>query len=419
MESKIWKKLSKLSWVRKIMNDIQKTLKESWNKKIINMSAWNPLVLDELVDLWEKHTKLLIKNKEFWNVVWRYGSTKWYEKLLEEIPLFFKRHFSKDITQDNILVTPWSQSLYFYAINSFAWEMEDWTNKKIFLPQCPEYTWYTWMAMKEDIFVSRLQKIEKTWKHKFKYVLDTSTFPDKSEIWAIIISRPCNPTWNIISEEEMKKITDYVDGTDIPIFLDSAYAPPVPNLAFADMETKFTKNIVYCMSFSKAWLPWERVWIAVWDKKYLQVLEAFQANSCIMSSRFWQALIASALQNDELFNISNNLINPCYKNKFELINSKLDELMPDDISWYVHESKGWMFSYLWFENLPITDDELYEILKDKWVLFVPWNPFFTWIDKNIKHTKECLRLSITVEDEDIVEAIKILSYVIKEVYSIK
>lgn len=92
--------------------------------------------------------------------------------------------------------------------------------------------------------------------------------------------------------------------------------------------------------------------------------------------------------------------------------------MPDNVPWYVHESKWSMFSYIWFENLPITDEELYELIKKEWVLFVPANSFFNWLvnKKDIKHTRECIRISITVTDEEMQEAIEILSKVIKGVY---
>ena len=60
----------------------------------------------------------------------------------------------------------------------------------------------------------------------------------------------------------------------------------------------------------------------------------------------------------------------------------------------------------------------YELLKEKWVLFVPWNTFFNWINKDkYKHSRECLRISITVEDKEIKKAVKILSNVIKKVYN--
>jgi len=50
--------------------------------------------------------------------------------------------------------------------------------------------------------------------------------------------------------------------------------------------------------------------------------------------------------------------------------------MPDNIPYYVHETEGSMFTFIWFEDLPISDNELYEELKKEKVLFVPANSFF-------------------------------------------
>ncbi len=417
MVSKVWEKMSNLSGVRKIMNDIKHTLENaSW--EVINMSAWNPLVFKELEEFWTQHTKKLLESGNFWEVIWRYGSTKWYFPLLDAVKKFFKEEFHQDITEENVLVTTWSQSLFFYWVNAFGWRTRDWKLKKIFLPQSPDYTGYSGMWMEEDMFISVPPKPEKIWEHKFKYKLDLSEFPDKDDIWAVIFSRPCNPTWNVMTEEEVQKIYNFVEWTEIPIFIDSAYASPIPNLVYNNMITKFHKNAIYTMSFSKAWLPWERVWVAVWDSKYIKYLENFHANLSIMSSRFWQALITSALLDWSLKKISAELVQAKYRMKFKLMDKLLNKYMPEDISWYAHKVEWAMFSFIWFENLPITDDELYEKLKERWVLFVPWNAFFNWIDKDkIKHSRECMRISVTIEDEQMEKAVRILAEVIKEVYN--
>ncbi len=417
MISKIWKKMTKLSWVRKIMNDIILTLKEnSWN--IINMSAWNPLVFIEHEQLWKKHTKLLLSSDEFVNIIWRYWSSKWYNPLIQALKKYFKDEFSYIAENENILITTGSQSMFFYAINAFAWKTQDSNFKKVFLPQSPDYTGYNSMWLDENMFISIPPKPVKVAKHSYKYKLDITNFPDIKDVGIIILSRPCNPTWNVLTDEEMQQIYDYTEWTDIPIFIDSAYGTPIPNLVYTDMKTKFYKNTIYSMSFSKAWLPWERIWVAIWNSKIIKVLENFHANLSIMSSRFWQALVASALSNWDLKEISKNIIKQKYKAKFDLVNKYLEKYMPDNISWYKHKVEWAMFVFIWFENLLVTDDELYGLLKKRGVLFVPWNTFFNGIDKNkIKHSKECLRLSITVWDEEIKKAIKILSKVVSEVYN--
>ena len=243
MYSKIWKKQSAVSWIERLMQDIGIAMKQSW-WKMINMWAWNPLVFDELISMRRKYSEKIIASEEFWNIIWRYGAPKWYPQFIETMKKYFKDEFNQDVENENILITTWSQWSLFYGINIFAWEMPDGSRKKIFLPQSPDYVWYGSMALDDDMFISVPPKPEKTWKHKFKYKLDLSEFPNRDEVWAVIYSRPSNPTWNIMTEEEVQKIYDFVEWTDIPIFVDSAYASPIPNLVYWDMATKFHKNEV-------------------------------------------------------------------------------------------------------------------------------------------------------------------------------
>ncbi len=420
--SKIWEKLSKVTGVRKIMNDIQKTLAEAQGD-IINMSAWNPVILPELENFWKQQTQEFLESEEFWEVIGRYGSTKWYEPFLEAMVDFSNTHFFaadwKKWTKDNLLVTTWSQSFYFFAINAFAWTLENWIKKKVLLPQSPEYTWYGWMWLEEDIFFPVEPSYELNRESKrYHYTVNTKNFPeDKKEVWLIIISRPSNPTGNVISVEELQAIYSYVEGTDIPVLLDSAYAPPIPNLAYDKFEMLLHPNTIVCLSFSKAWLPWERVWIVLGAEKFLDPIEAFESNTCIMSSRFWQAILSSAIQSWELEHLSKSVINVYYKKKFEILQQWLSQYVQNDVPYFLHETKGAMFGFMYFENLPITDEELYQKLKKKWVLFVPGNSFFIWVDKkNYKHANQCMRISITVSDNEILKACKVLWEVLDELY---
>lgn len=406
------------------MNDIQKTLEESnWN--IINMSAGNPVVLPELETFWRQKTREVIDSEDFWEIVGRYGSTKWYWPLLEEAANFANRHYVREQWgiwgKENILVTWWSQSLYFFAVNAFAWKTSDWKKKRVLLPQSPDYTGYWWMWLEDDMFISSTPQYELDEKNKrFVYKIDTSSFPeDKSEVGVIILSRPCNPTGNIITAEELKSIYKYVDGTDIPVLLDSAYASPVPALVYEEeFEVPLHPNVVVCMSFSKAWLPWERVGVAFGDTKFLSTLEAFEANVCIMSSRLGQAIIANALKSGELETLSKEVIQPYYKAKSDILKISLNQFIDKRIPYFLHEVKWWMFGFIYFESLPITDEELYERLKERGVLFVPGNSFFVWINTHeYHHAKQCMRISITVSDNDIRDACKILWNILEEVYN--
>ena len=59
----------------------------------------------------------------------------------------------------------------------------------------------------------------------------------------------------------------------------------------------------------------------------------------------------------------------------------------------VHKPEGAFFLWLWFPNLPITSQQLYERLKQRNVLVVPGQHFFPGLAEPWSHTNECIRVS--------------------------
>ena len=74
------------------------------------------------------------------------------------------------------------------------------------------------------------------------------------------------------------------------------------------MTPIYNKNVLHCVSLSKAGLPGERVGIAIGDKRYIEALEPFESNAGIHSSRFGQALAFAAFRSGELQKLSNEVI---------------------------------------------------------------------------------------------------------------
>jgi valine--pyruvate aminotransferase len=81
-------------------------------------------------------------------------------------------------------------------------------------------------------------------------------------------------------------------------------------LNFTEMTPVFGDNILHCMSLSKAGLPGERIGIAIGDAKLIGVLEAFQANMSLHSSRYGQAIAARAIDSGALAEIATRVIRP-------------------------------------------------------------------------------------------------------------
>ena len=130
--------------------------------------------------------------------------------------------------------------------------------------------------------------------HRFKYRPDFSQLTISHEQTGFVLfSRPCNPTGNVLTDDEVNRIIQLAAA--VPVFIDSAYAPPFPALNFTEMTPVLAPNVVHCISLSKAGLPGERVGIAIGDAATIRVLEAFQTNLCIHSSRYGQAIAARAI----------------------------------------------------------------------------------------------------------------------------
>jgi valine--pyruvate aminotransferase len=79
---------------------------------------------------------------------------------------------------------------------------------------------------------------------------------------------------------------------DIPVLIDAAYSAPFSSLDYTNNLPApiLDANVIYCMSLSKAGLPRERIGIAIADEQVIQVLEGFQANVCIHSGWYGQAI---------------------------------------------------------------------------------------------------------------------------------
>lgn len=410
--------MSRLTGVRAIMKDIIDTLKAGAGQDFINLSAGNPVIIPEVEQLWRDCTNDLLNSPEYGEVVCRYGSSQGYEPLIEAIATDFNQRYGLNLTGENILITPGSQSLYFLAANAFGGYDHVGQLKSIILPLSPDYTGYGGVSLYPEAIRAFKPSLDiDQVNHRFKYRPDFSQLNIDENTGCVIFSRPCNPTGNVLSDEEAEKIADLAAVHDVPVFIDSAYAPPFPALNFTEMKPLFGGNVIHCLSLSKAGLPGERVGIAIGEPRFIGVLQAFLTNACIHSSRYGQAIAARAIQSGALANIAETVIRPYYQNKIQILEAALDRAMPKDVPWYLHRGEGAIFAWLWFDELPMTDWELYQELKAVGVIAVPGSPFFPGLREDWPHKQQCLRISLTATDSEIEMAMERLAKVVKKVYA--
>ena len=416
--SQFGSQMFQLTGVRAIMKDVIETLRNSAGRKYINLSAGNPMILPEVEQLWRNCTQELLDSDEYGEVVCRYGSSQGYAPLIEAVVNDFNARYGWELSDRHILITGGSQALYLYAANAFGGYTASGELRQVVLPLSPDYTGYGGVSLTPEALLAYQPTLEiDESKHRFKYRPDFERLQINERTGCVIFSRPCNPTGNVISDEEVKKIAKLAAKRDVPVLVDSAYAPPFPALNFTEMTPQFGENIIHCMSLSKAGLPGERIGIAIGDPEFIQILESFQTNACIHSSRYGQAIAARAISSGKLADLATGVIRPHYQRKIEVLENTLDAVMPD-IPWFLHQSEGAIFAWLWLDNLPMTDWEFYQELKEVGVIAVPGSTFFPGLQEDWRHKHQCLRISLTATEAEIAEAMQRLAEVARRVYQL-
>jgi valine--pyruvate aminotransferase len=417
--SQFGSQMSELTGVRAIMKDIIETLRNSKGREFINLSAGNPVILPEVEQLWRDCTYELLDSPEYGEVVCRYGSSQGYTPLIEAVIHDFNTRYGLNLSDRHILITGGSQALYLYAANAFGGYTAAGELRQVVLPLSPDYTGYGGVSLTPEALRAYKPTLEiEPEKHRFKYRPDFSQLQINERTGCVIFSRPCNPTGNVISDEEVNKIATLAAQSKVPVLIDSAYAPPFPALNYTEMTPQFGDNIIHCMSLSKAGLPGERIGIAIGDPQLIEILESFQTNACIHSSRYGQAIAAKAIASGKLADIAVNVIRPHYQSKLKVLETTLDAAMPSDIPWYLHQGEGAIFAWLWLQDLPMTDWEFYEELKQVGVIAVPGSTFFPGLTELWQHKHQCLRISLTASEAEIAEAMERLATVTKKVYQL-
>lgn len=415
--SQFGEQMSHLTGVRAIMKDIIATLRADQSRQLINLSAGNPVILPEIEALWRDCTQALLASPEYGQVVCRYGTSQGYEPLIEAVCEDFNQRYGLDLTHRHILITPGSQALYFFAANALAGYTRDQQMRSIVLPLSPDYTGYGGICLVPEAVRAYIPSLEvKEQEHRFKYRPDFNQLCIAADTGFVLFSRPCNPTGNVVSDGEVRQIVDLAAPHQVPVLIDSAYAPPFPALNFTEMTPIFDRHVVHCLSLSKAGLPGERLGIAIGDPALIEVLEAFQTNLCIHSSRYGQAIAARAIASGELARLSQQVIRPYYQDRFAVLASALDQAMPKTLPWYLHRGEGAIFAWLWFDQLPVSDGQFYQLLKQQGVIVVPGHPFFPGLRTDWPHSRQCLRLSLTATATELVTAVERLARLVEELY---
>ncbi len=92
-------------------------------------------------------------------------------------------------------------------------------------------------ALDEDLFISaRPNTIELLPEGQFKYHVDFEHLPMNDDVGLICVSRPTNPTGNVITDDELLQLDALAQRHEVPLLIDNAYGVPFPGIIFSDVR---------------------------------------------------------------------------------------------------------------------------------------------------------------------------------------
>jgi valine--pyruvate aminotransferase len=395
--SKFGQKLAVPSGIGQLMEDLGAALCR--RGEVCMLGGGNPAHVPEVEQCLRRSVAaLLADGRRFERVVGCYDPPQGHLEFIEAMAGLLRRRFGWPLGSRNIALTSGSQLAFFILFNLFAGEYEDGTRKRVLFPLIPEYIGYTDTGLTRDFFAAHKPQIEHLDGHTFKYRVDFDRLKIADDIGAICVSRPTNPTGNVLTNEELERLSALARARGIPLILDNAYGTPFPNIIFTDAEPVWDENIVVSMSLSKLGLPAVRTGIVIAREEIIEMVARVNAVICLAPGGMGPALVTDLVRSEEIIRVSRDVIRPFYE-------KKVQEVLPcihgclRGLDYHVHKPEGAFFVWLWFPNLPITNQQLYERLKQRNVFVIPGHHFFPGLVEPWSHVRECIRISYAQSPE--------------------
>ena len=412
--SKFGRKLGSDTGITQLMDDLGQAM--SLNRHTRMLGGGNPGQIPAIQALFRGRMQAIMDDGDaFERMVGNYGPPEGDPKFVEALAHLLEREFGWPVGPENIAVTNGSQSASFMLFNLFAGEGEQGEPGNVLLPLAPEYIGYGDQGLSNDFFSAARPAIQHLDDHVFKYRVDFDAIHVGNHTGAICVSRPTNPTGNVLTDDEITRLMALAEDHDVPLIIDNAYGTPFPNIIFTEATPFWNENIVVCMSLSKLGLPGIRTGIVIARQEIIKAVSSINAVLNLTTGGFGPALVLDLVESGEIIRISRDIIRPFYQEKAELAMALLlSEL--NGYGFHVHKPEGALFLWLWFEGLPVSSQELYERLKTRGVLVIPGHHFFPGLKDDWRHTRECIRVTYS-QDQAMVEAgLKIIAEEVKKAY---
>ncbi|MCE2539574.1 MAG: valine--pyruvate transaminase [Acidobacteria bacterium] len=385
---------------------------------IMNLGGGSPSLIPAAEATFRRHMESLLRREgAFERAIGLYGGPEGDRDFANALAALFRREVGWKVTARNIALTNGSQSAFLPLFNLLAGPMDDGRPaRRILLPLSPEYIGYADLGFTPGLFTARRSTIHELDDKLFKYGVDFDGLDAVEDIGAICVSRPTNPTGNVITDEEVERLGAIARARGVPLILDTAYGAPFPGIVFGESTPVWDEHTVVCMSLSKLGLPGFRTGIVIANEELIEALAAATAIYCLSPGRLGPALGTKLIENGALLPLARDVIRPHYAERAARAVERLRAGL-NDYPIRIHKPEGAFFLWLWMPGLPITNAALYERLKQRDVIVVSGHYFFPGReDDDWPHKRECIRISYADDWERTERGLDIIAEEVRRAY---
>jgi len=407
-------KFTQHSGITELMDDLNAGVQGG--DDILMLGGGNPASIPAIQDRLTGLMQQLLDEGNLINTLSNYDGPQGKNSFIDALAELFNDLYDWNLSGENIMLTNGSQNAFFYLFNLLGGNFSEGKKKKILFPLAPEYIGYADASVSEDAFVAVRPKINGLENGLFKYNVDFDALEVSDNIGAICVSRPTNPTGNVLTDEEIVHLDQLAQANNIPLIIDNAYGTPFPNIIFEEVTPFWNSNTILCLSLSKFGLPGARCGIVIANPDIIKAMSNLSGIMALSPGGIGPEIALPLVKTKEILKLSDEVIKPFYYQKSQ----KAIQLLQSQITspkFKIHKAEGALFLWLWFKDLPISSNELYKRLKAKGLLIVSGHYFFPGLDQEWQHTQECIRLNYAQDDDVVERGVAILAEEINALYS--
>jgi valine--pyruvate aminotransferase len=367
-----------------LMDDMGRALAGSEKKYMLG--GGNPAQIPAIESVWKRRIAELSETERgIEGMLGNYDTPQGQPAFADAVSGLLREEFGWDIGPEHVAVTNGSQTAFFLLLNMLTGP------GRVLFPLLPEYIGYADQAITDGAFVACKPRVGRVDDHTHKYHIDFEavedalrTAGDKGDdpITAICVSRPTNPSGNVLTDDEIHRLDAIARARGIPLIIDNAYGLPFPHIVFDEAvegsaQPIWNENIILGMSLSKIGLPGARTGIIVASPEVVETLSRANAVVSLANTMVGQVLVEPIIRDRSILQLSRDTVMPFYRQRSHHARTVFEREIDPGIPYSFHRIEGSIFMWLWLPDLPIPTIELYQRLKKRDLLVVPGNTSFS------------------------------------------